>query len=343
MNVLGLGHASPTHHENLADAVHPNKMQLEAIRRAGYDKYWVNKQSARVIAAEAVLKALQDAQYSATDIGFIVAGQSTVPDFIGIDLACQTGAELGDLEVRTINLVEGCGSAISSWDIANNLINDLKIGQVGVIVLAQRISEPHHDRFGLMNAILSDGAVAAIVSKAGVPSKKGSFVYKGGHDISCTRFVDMMRIERGGGIDPFVLPDHDTREDKLGRDRIMELYRFSGNDLGNFLKMRADNTINTIECAMSKAGWAKEGNYFFLHTLEGRQSIETLAQRLGISVDKTNSDLVSEIGHMGCADSLISLDILRKQDKIQSGSRIIMSTISTGMKWGCYLLEYVEG
>ena len=160
MKILGLGHAVGDARK-LADVDHPNEVQLEAIRNAGYNEFFVNPGTSRAMAARAVIKALEDAGYRADDVGFIVAGQSNVPDFICIDLACQVGAELGGLEVRTVNLVESCAAAISGWFSASALVDGLQPGQVGVVVLAQRVSEKHHDRFGMMNAVLSDGGGAS--------------------------------------------------------------------------------------------------------------------------------------------------------------------------------------
>jgi 3-oxoacyl-[acyl-carrier-protein] synthase-3 len=338
MKVLGLGHALATA-RRLSDAEHPNAEQLEAIRAAGYDQYHVSPDSARTLAGRAVVEALKDAGCRASDVGFIVAGQSTIPDYVGIDLACQAGAELGGLEVRTVNLVEGCGTAITTWFHASRLAADLRPGQVGVIVVAQRISEPHLDRFGLINAILGDGAAAAVVGRPDAPSTRGCFVYRGGYDISSTRFVDMMRIERGGGVVPAVLPNHDSRRDPLGWTRAMKLYRFSGQELGDLLKLRLDNTVRVIEASLRQAGWAKDDSLLLFHTFEGKERIKTIARSLGIPEQNTNANLVSEFGHVGCVDTLLSLDVLSRRGCIPPGTRIVMSTISAGLKWASCLLE----
>lgn len=337
MKILGIDHvlAEP---RRVADVRHPNEQQLEAIRSAGYDKYYVCNDSCRVMGARAVSRALEEAGYRAADLGFIVAAHTNVPDFIGIDFACQVGAELGDLELRTINLVEGCGNA-SAWFSANALVADLKPGQVGAIVFVQRVSDAHFDRFGLMTAVLSDGAVAAIVGGPDAPSTECGFVYRGCRDISRTRFVDMMRIERGGGLNPFVSPDHDPRHDPLGRERVMQLFDFTGDDLADFLSLRADNTLRVIQAGVRELGWPKDDKFFLLHTLEGRQTIESLASTLEVPVQNTNADLVGELGHMGCVDQLMSIDLMRRQNRLPPGSRVAMSSISTGMKWGCCLLE----
>lgn len=337
MKILGIGHTLPEP-RRVADVQHPNGQQLEAIISAGYDKFYVSRDSCRVMGARAVRSALEEAGYNPGHLGFIVAAHTTVGDYIGIDFACQIGAELGDLELRTLNLVEGCGNA-SAWFSAHALAAALEPGQVGAIVFAQRVSEAHFDRLGLMTAALSDGAVAAIVGRLDGPSTACGFVYRGCKDISRTHYVDMMRIERGGGLNPVLLPDHDPRLDALGRERVMELYDFSGDHLAKFLSLRADYTLRVINSSLRAAAWPKDDKLCLIHTLEGRQTIESLAYTLELAVENTNADLVGELGHVGCVDQLLSVDLMRKQGRLPPGSRVAMSSIATGMKWGCCLLE----
>jgi 3-oxoacyl-[acyl-carrier-protein] synthase-3 len=329
MKILGLGHAVGDARK-LADVDHPNEVQLEAIRNAGYNDFFVSPGTARAMAGRAAVKALEDAGYHAEDVGFIVAGQSNVPDFICIDLACQVGAELGGLEVRTVNLIESCAAAISAWFSASALVGGLQPGQVGVVVLAQRVSEKHHDRFGMMNTVLSDGAAAAVVGRLDAPPTRRSFVYRTGRDFSATRFVDLNRIERGGGMNPVVLPDHDAHHDPTGGARNSEL--------ADVLRLGTENAVRMIEASKRDAGWT-DHDFVLLHTLEGRQSIAELAARLGIAPERTNADLVGRLGHMGCVAPLISLDILSQQGRIPPGTRVAMSAVSTGMKWGCCLFD----
>jgi len=95
-----------------------------------------------------------------------------------------------------------------------------------------------------MNAVLSDGAAAAIVTKSSVAVSTPGFIYRGGLDISDCRYVDMMRVERGGGVRPEITAQHSSHDDPLGRERIMDLYDFSSDDLSDFLQLRRDNTLN---------------------------------------------------------------------------------------------------
>ncbi|MGD8165412.1 3-oxoacyl-[acyl-carrier-protein] synthase III C-terminal domain-containing protein [Pantoea sp. FN0307] len=338
MKILSIGHHL-TQSGHIEDIIHPNKLQLEAIRYAGYDQFWTTPYSVREMAFYAARNALEEANISSEDIGFIIAGFSGIPDFIGIDLACQVGAELQCHHIRTINLMEGCGSAISVWMQAAIMTAELPAGKNGLVVLAQRISDPHQDRFGLMNAVLSDGAVAAVVGKAHENKDQPGFLYIAAEDISDCRYVDMMRIEYGGGYSPWLPEGRDSRHDKLGRERIMDNYNFSAEDLMTFLQLRVDNSVNIIQRVLLKSG-NPATSPFLLHTLEGSQSIKVLCQQTGLAVERSNLSLLPELGHVGCADPLLSLHLLYQRGKISLGDEIVMSTISTGLKWGASLFKY---
>ncbi|CAK2533812.1 3-oxoacyl-(acyl-carrier-protein) synthase-3 [Vibrio crassostreae] len=325
--------------EHLGNVDHPNKMQLNTLKFSGYDQFWKEPGSIREMAGIAAKKALLKAGVHPEDIGFIVAGQSGVPDYIGIDLACQVGAELSCKNIRTINIVEGCNSGISVWEHAASLLEKQSIDKIGLVVVAQRISEAHQDRFGLMNAILSDGAAAAVVAPEHFEVDGSALHYLGAEDISDCRFVDMMRVEHGGGLQPYITEAFDTRRDKLGRERIADIYNFGTDDLNDFLKLRGENNVEIINKVISKSK-NKVENPFLIQTLEGLQSIKNLCAELNIPIDRSNLDLLSELGHVGCADLLISLDYLMDRERIKPGDDIIMSTISTGLKWGAAIFHY---
>lgn len=207
------------------------------------------------------------------------------------------------------------------------------------MVVAQRISEAHQDRFGLMNAILSDGAAVAVVAPEHWATDGAALHYLGAEDISDCRFVDMMRVEHGGALQPYVTEVFDARHDKLGRERIADIYNFDADALNDFLTLRTENNIKIIQKVISKSK-RKIENPFLIQTLEGQQSIESLCAKLDIPTDRSNLELLSEVGHAGCADLLISLDVLVDREIIKPGDDIIMSTISTGLKWGAAIFHY---
>ncbi|UYA60762.1 hypothetical protein NAL19_2654 [Pectobacterium sp. F1-1] len=338
MKILSTGH-SLSQMTSLKEVVHPNQLQLDAIGRAGYDQFWTESMSVRLMAASAARNALEEFNIAPEQVGFIVAGFSGVPDFIGIDLACQVGAELNCHQIRTLNLVEGCATAVSVWKQAASLCADMPEGKLGLVVLAQRISDAHQDRFGLMNAALSDGAVACVIGESMKYADQPGLCFIATEDISDCRYVDMMRIEYGGGHLPLLPEGRDSRNDKLGRERIMDNYQFSAQDLMGFLTLRADNSVNIIRRVLEKSVW-RNAPPFLLHTLEGKQSIENLCQQIGIPIERSNLSLLPELGHVGCADPLLSLRLMMQRGKIKPGAEVVMSTISTGLKWGASLFRY---
>ncbi|WFQ79987.1 3-oxoacyl-[acyl-carrier-protein] synthase III C-terminal domain-containing protein [Xenorhabdus sp. SF857] len=323
----------------LKEVEHPNKMQIDTIKYAGYNKFWVEPNSIREMASIAAYKALSITGIQTKDIGFIVAGQSGVPDYIGIDLACQVGAELQCSDIRTVNLVEGCGSGISVWFQAMSLTNMLPSGKVGLVVVAQRVSDAHQDRFGVMNAALSDGAAVAIVACDDWVTSSPTLCYLAGDDMSDCCYVDMMRVEHGGACQPVLPEGYDARHDKLGRERIMDIYQFTPDDLKAFLTLRADNIVKIIKRVITKVG-RPLNSPFLLQTLEGTQSIKDLCKKMDIAPERSNLSLLPELGHVGCTDLLISLKMLIDKGDIQPGDDIIMSTISTGLKWGAAIFQY---
>ncbi|AYA39313.1 hypothetical protein HZS38_01170 [Xenorhabdus nematophila] len=338
MKILNIGyHLSRS--ACMKEVEHPNKMQIETIQYAGYDQFWVEPNSAREMASIAAHKALSGAGIQVEDINFIIAGQSGVPDYIGIDFSCQVGAELQCSDIRTVNLVEGCGSGISAWFHAESLARTLPLGKVGLVVVAQRVSEVHQDRFGMMNAALSDGAAVAVVASDDWQTSSPILHYLAGDDMSDCRYVDMMRIEYGGGCQPVLPEGYDARHDKLGRERIMDIYQFTPDDLKAFLALREDNTTRIIKRVMAQVD-RPLNSPFLLQTLEGAQSIKDLCRKMDILPERSNLNLLSELGHIGCTDLLISLKILLDKGEIQLGDDIIMSTISTGLKWGAAIFQY---
>ncbi|CDL81786.1 3-oxoacyl-[acyl-carrier-protein] synthase III C-terminal domain-containing protein [Xenorhabdus szentirmaii] len=338
MKILNIGYHLPRP-ACINEVEHPNKVQIETIKYAGYNQFWIDPSSIREMASAAAHKALSGTGIQTKDIHFIIAGHSGVPDYIGIDFSCQVGAELQCSDIRTVNLVEGCGSSISVWFHAASQAKRLPPGKVGLVVVAQRVSEVHQDRFGMMNAALSDGAAVAVVASDDWQTSSPTLHYLAGDDMSDCRYVDMMRIEYGGGCQPVRPEGYDVRHDKLGRERVMDIYKFTSDDLKAFLALREDNTIKIIKRVMAQVD-RPLNSPFLLQTLEGEQSIKSLCRKMGIVPERSNLSLVPELGHIGCPDLLISLKMLIDKGDIQLGDDIIMSTISTGLKWGAAIFQY---
>jgi ehpO len=312
----------------LEDVNHPLPGQIKAVRSAGYSRFYVYENSLREMGGEVARQALMKTGLDASDIDFIVAAHTSVADYPSIDFACQVGAELGIHKVKTRNVLEGCGTAITAFDAAEQFIS-ANPESMGIVVQAQRVSDVHHDRFSLLNGILSDAAVATIVTAARPGNRyllrTGAF-----EEISVPYFVDMMRMEFGGALHPEIPSNDDPQYYKPGRERLQDIYKMSSAELLDFLALRNSTMTEVIESVSLKTGWKEPANWL-LHTLEGEQSVQAIAS--AAKIKNSNSGLVSNHGHCGCADPILSLIDLADTGSLKKGDRVILSTISSGMKW----------
>ena len=312
----------------LKDVNHPLPGQLKAVHSGGYSRFYVYENSLRELGGEVAQQALVKTGLTVEDVDFIVGAHTSVADFPSIDFACQVGAELGVHKIKTRNILEGCGTAITAFDVADKLIAE-NPEMTGLVIQAQRVSDAHHDRFTLLNGILSDAAVATVVTA--VRPENDYLLRTGAFDeISVPYFVDMMRLEFGGASHPAIPRRDDPQHYKPGRERLQDIYQMSSTDLRDFVTMRSSTMTEVISTVSSKTGWNKSADWL-LHTLEGEQSVRAIANAAGI--ENSNAALVSKHGHCGCADPILSLIDLVDAGSLSEGDRVILSTISSGMKW----------
>lgn len=313
---------------HLKSVKHALPGQMEAIQAGGYSQFYVYEDSLRKLGGEVARTALSNAGLSANDIDFIVAAHSDVADFPSIDFSCQIGAEIGSGKVKTRNIIEGCGTAVTAFVTASQIIAE-NPSMTGLVVQAQNVSDVHHDRFSLLNGILSDAAVATIVT-ASRPEQDYFLRIQSFDEISMPYFVDVMRLEFGGGRHPAIPSSDDPDYYKPGRERMQETYQLSSTELLEFIKLRSSTMKDLIDSVSCSAEWEKPAKWL-LHTLEGEQSIRAIAN--ASNIENNNASLVAKHGHCGCADPILSFIDLSHSGSFTEGDRIVLSTISTGMKW----------
>lgn len=327
IDIIGLG-KSTGEEMCLETTEYPVSSHMKILKSNGYHRYYKTSNTLRTLGGEAALQALQDSNVDASDIDFIVAAHTGVADYPGIDFACQVGAELGIDRVRTRNVTEGCGSAVTAFDNAGQILNSTP-NALGLVVQAQKVSDAHHDRFSLLNGILSDVAVASVVTSSREDRQHLLRIHSFS-ELSIPYFVDMMRIESGGSANPRFESPLSPEYYKPGRERIQDIYNMSSDELLDFVQLRNATMQEIIQAATQSAGWVQDPDWLF-HTLEGRRSIENIAEQSAIS--RSNADLVGVHGHCGCADPILSFISYIQEDKLLPHEKVVLSTISTGMKW----------
>ncbi|MGH3938360.1 MAG: 3-oxoacyl-ACP synthase III family protein [Pseudonocardiaceae bacterium] len=93
-----------------------------------------------------------------------------------------------------------------------------------------------------------------------------------------------------------------------------------------------DDTLITLERKMSDVA------YFLINQGDKRMH-ERLVRTLGIPLEKSVFNY-HRLGHMGGSDTLIALQSLLAEKKLQHGDLILLATSAMGFSWGITALEY---
>ncbi|MFL6127406.1 3-oxoacyl-[acyl-carrier-protein] synthase III C-terminal domain-containing protein, partial [Actinophytocola sp.] len=72
----------------------------------------------------------------------------------------------------------------------------------------------------------------------------------------------------------------------------------------------------------------------------GRRLVETQVLRpLGITEDRTMTELGLRVGHLGASDQIVALDHLLRGGEVAVGDHVLLLGIGVGMTWTAVLLE----
>jgi 3-oxoacyl-[acyl-carrier-protein] synthase III len=76
----------------------------------------------------------------------------------------------------------------------------------------------------------------------------------------------------------------------------------------------------------------------------GRRLVETQILRpLGITEDRTMTELGLRVGHLGASDQIVALDHLLRSGEVADGDHVLLLGIGVGMTWTAVLLELGNG
>jgi len=128
--------------------------------------------------------------------------------------------------------------------------------------------------------------------------------------------------------------DYYAGERRMGRVAIRRKSHHKGLATAyveNFSSL-VDDTLATLERKMSDVA------YFLINQGDKRMH-ERLVHTLGIPPEKSVYNY-HRLGHMGGSDTLIALQDLLAEQKLQHGDLILLATSAMGFSWGITALEY---
>lgn len=272
------------------------------------------------LAVKAAERALEDAGLVSEDIDMIIVATNT-PDTLFPGVGPIVQGKLGAKNAGAFDLQAGCTSciyamAVGASGIASGLWQNVLV--IGAEVLSKIIN--WEDRNTCV--LFGDGAGAVVLTS---PNKEGPAI------ISARLCADG---EKSGHI---TLPaglisqpaTHETVDKKLHYVHMKgnEVFRFVNRVLPPFLK----ELCKTSRLSVDDIDW------WIFHQANLR-IMESVMKRLGISSEKAVVDL-DKYGNTSAASTLIALDEALKENRINEGDKVLLTSFGAGMTYGAIIYQ----
>lgn len=265
------------------------------------------------LAVEAAEKALDDADVKAEEIDLIIASTVTPDQFLP-NLACEVQAAIGAKNAAAFDVNAACSGFLFALNTAAMYLKGSG-AKTALIVGAETLSKIVDWKDRSTCVLFGDGAGAAVIRAEELDVCSGILSMVQGSDGT-----------RGGALkcggrplnNPFVTQQ--AAQAYVSMDG-QEVYRFAVRTVPKVIRQAADEAGMSLD----------EIDLFLLHQANVR-IIEAAAKQLSQPMEKFPVNL-PEYGNLSAASVPVLLDYVRKQGRIQSGSRLVLAGFGAGMTW----------
>ena len=265
------------------------------------------------LAADAVMKALEDAALSPADIDLLICS-NVVNEYLTPGLGCIISAKTG-ITCPSMDINCACPGFIYAMDIAENYFLAGRVKNV-VIVCAEEPTRMASWADRSTCVLFGDGAGAAVFTRG--DNFKGAILRAQPDPTRIWQYRPLART-------PF-----DTRE-------VSEVpLQMMGREVFRFAVTAAVQDIHTM---LRKNGMEmKDVDYFMIHQANLR-IVEGIRERIGASSYKFPSN-IRDHGNSSSASCPILLDECNRAGLFKPGDRLIFSAFGAGLQSAVALLEW---
>jgi 3-oxoacyl-[acyl-carrier-protein] synthase III len=286
------------------------------------------------LAAEAGRRALDRAGLQPDDVDMVVLAMADIPEYFYWDPAAAAAMKVGTHRAEAILFNQACSSGVAAFDIVAGKFATHPEYRVALLVAANRVCEAYWNRMNSSTAIMSDGAVAAVLVRG-----HEECVWLGTDVISDGRYADFSRLVVGGAARPFAAGG--AAPEQIGNP-VDLMKDFLDNDLRaviGFLRFSRERNREIVERACKRAGLPLDAIRHILHLNGTAKALEDYAALFGIPVANTNAEVAAEYGHFGSADQLFAFGQLHLKQQFQPGEVVALTSSGNGMHWACTLVR----
>lgn len=307
----------------------------DRVLQWGYHSYHraADGVTATDLAAQSARTALDDAGLTAADVDLIVLATSELPEYLHWDSSAALARELKVVQSQTLLLTEGCASGVTGLGTVAGLMAIQPELSTVLFTAVNRVSEFHRNRMKVNNAVHSDGAASVIMRRG-----HRRLRWLATEQFTDPDLCDWFRTDYGGAAEPLPPQGWSSLTAPVGHERVQAHFRKDPARLRAFGALAIDRSVQVIEGACARAGVPMSDLAHFIY-INDPDGIADIAPRLGLPLERTNTAVAAEHGHMGAADQLSCLAEQIEQGTIKPGDLVALSGISIGMRWYCTLIQ----
>lgn len=277
-------------------------------------------ESLTTLATQAAQKAIANADLAPQQIDLILLATSTPDDLFGS--ASQIQAQLGATYAVAFDLTAACSGFVFGLVTAAQFI---RTGAYQTILLigADALSRwvDWSDRRTCV--LFGDAAGAVVLQASEYDHLLGFHLQTNGtqnHHLNLTYQAKLRTL---------------TDSLCVGQGTYQAM-TMNGQDIYRFAVQRVPEAI---EKALFQAGLAVEQVDWLLIHQANQRIINAIAERLGIPVEKTISN-IAKYGNTSAASIPLALDEVTRQGQIQPGDVVAMAGFGAGLSWGATILQW---
>jgi 3-oxoacyl-[acyl-carrier-protein] synthase-3 len=308
-HVAGLGHHVPARVIPNADVAARIGVDDEwIVRRTGIrSRRWAEEgETLTDMATAAAQRALADAELDATELDLVLLATMT-PDEICPNAAPRVTDALGAVNAGAIDVGAACSGWLAALRLAAGQIEASRADRV-LVIGADRLSAITDPDDPQTAALFADGAGAVVVSSDG----------------------------EGAGVGPIVLAADGSLGDRIVATHDERVLRMDGHSTYQVAVKRLTE-VTAAACERSGIG-LEDVDLFVYHQANGR-IIRAVGERLGLPRERV-ADYVEGMANTSAASIPLTLGLLRNDDRLHAGARVLVAAIGGGFTWGAGVLEW---
>ncbi|MFC7303464.1 3-oxoacyl-[acyl-carrier-protein] synthase III C-terminal domain-containing protein [Streptomyces monticola] len=285
------------------------------------------------LARAAAQQALDRLGRTADSLDLVVVASSDLPEYAYRDGAAALARDLKIERTQTLLLNEGCAAGVHGlYYVAATMALQPEI-DTALFVAVNRVSEFHRNRMNVVNAVLSDAAVAVVVQRG----------HRANQWLATEQFTepehcDLLRVDFGGTVSPLPPAGWTSRDAPGGHENVRRQFGDDPAVLQRFLSNRYTRLLEVIDGACRRAGLGRDDIDHLIYLNDGAASIAAVAEPLGLPLSRTNAAVAPGHGHMGAADQLVALEQQLASGVLRQGDVVALCGISTD-RWSATLLR----